>query len=69
MHRQPASVFLTSEYDRLPLVQGLLSRTGAYAGLHVMREHGAITEILDPPLTREALKDSEAVFAHEAVPQ
>jgi hypothetical protein len=34
-----------------------------------VREHGAISEILDPPLTREALKDSEAVFAHEAVPQ
>ena len=58
MNRQPGSVFLTGEYDGLPLVQGLLSRTGAYVGFHIVREHGAITKILDPSLTREALKDS-----------
>src|SRR5215207_3542545 len=69
VNRQPGSIFLTGEYDGLPLVQGLLSRTGAYVGFHVVREHGAITKILDPSLTREALKDSEIVFAHEAIPQ
>ena len=69
MHRQPASLFLPGEYYGFPLVLGLLSRTGTYESLHIVSEHGAITEILDPPLTREALKDSEAVFAHEAVPQ